>query len=200
MVNLEFVPDPLRIRFTLEDLTQWSNLPDRADIIWCVPAQPIELVKQFAEYIGPRVRRLVLLGSTSAYDTAHASTDYPPPWMDETASIDLTRPRVQGEELLRREYGAIVLRVAGIYGPGRNPLDWIRTGRVVPSPAPGARGALVAPLVSAGTAFGVVTVELPDGRESSPTTQAIVTLLATQLAHVFAPPPVLESDRHVQTA
>ena len=27
----------------------------------------------------------------------------------------------------------IVLRVAGIYGPGRNPLDWIRTGRVVPS-------------------------------------------------------------------
>ena len=133
MVNLEFVPDPLRIRFTLEDLTQWSNLPDRADIIWCVPAQPIELVKQFAEYIGPRVRRLVLLGSTSAYDAAHASTDYPPPWMDETASIDLTRPRVQGEELLRREYGAIVLRVAGIYGPGRNPLDWIRTGRVVPS-------------------------------------------------------------------
>jgi nucleoside-diphosphate-sugar epimerase len=129
-VNLEFVPDPLRIRFALEDRAQWSNLPDRAAIIWCFPAQPIELVRQFAEYIGPRVRRLVVLGSTSAYDVADTPTDYPPPWIDETAPIDLTKPRVQGEELLRRDYGAIVLRVAGIYGPGRNPLDWIRTGRV----------------------------------------------------------------------
>jgi nucleoside-diphosphate-sugar epimerase len=40
---------------------------------------------------------------------------------------------VQGEEYLRKELGAIVLRVAGIYGPGRNPLDWIRQGRVGPS-------------------------------------------------------------------
>jgi nucleoside-diphosphate-sugar epimerase len=37
---------------------------------------------------------------------------------------------VQGEEYLRQHHGAIVLRVAGIYGPGRNPLDWIRQGRV----------------------------------------------------------------------
>ena len=132
-VNLGFVPDSFRIRFLLEDPTQWSNLPDRADIIWCFPAQPIAQVRQFAEYIGPRVRRLVVLGSTSTYDVAHTPTEYPPPWMDETAPIDLTKPRVQGEELLRREYGAIVLRIAGIYGPGRNPLDWIRTGRVGPS-------------------------------------------------------------------
>jgi len=40
---------------------------------------------------------------------------------------------VQGEEYLRNKLGAIVLRVAGIYGPGRNPLDWIRQGRVSPS-------------------------------------------------------------------
>jgi nucleoside-diphosphate-sugar epimerase len=40
---------------------------------------------------------------------------------------------VQGEEYLRNKLGAIVLRVAGIYGPGRNPLDWIKSGRVGPS-------------------------------------------------------------------
>jgi len=40
---------------------------------------------------------------------------------------------VQGEEYLREQHGAIVLRVAGIYGPGRNPIDWVRTGRVTPS-------------------------------------------------------------------
>jgi nucleoside-diphosphate-sugar epimerase len=45
----------------------------------------------------------------------------------------LTKPRVQGEEYLRNELGAIVLRVAGIYGSGRNPLDWIKNGRVGPS-------------------------------------------------------------------
>ena len=26
-----------------------------------------------------------------------------------------------------------MLRVTGIYGPGRNPLDWIRQGRIGPS-------------------------------------------------------------------
>ena len=72
--------------------------------------------------------------------------------------------------------------------------------QVVAAPAPGARGALVAPLVSAGTAFGVVTVELPDGRESSPSTQAVVRLLATQLSHVFAPVPVADTPRHAQSA
>jgi nucleoside-diphosphate-sugar epimerase len=128
-----FVPEHLRIPFALEDPTQWSNLPDRADMVWCFPAQPIESVQRFAEYLRPRVRRLVVLGSTSAYDVARTSTNYPPPWLDETASIDLSRPRAQGEEFLRQECGAILLLVAGIYGPGRNPLDWIRTGRVGPS-------------------------------------------------------------------
>ncbi|HKO32032.1 MAG TPA: hypothetical protein VJU54_12900, partial [Nitrospiraceae bacterium] len=54
-------------------------------------------------------------------------------WTDESAPIDLSKPRVAGEEYLRKDCGAIVLRVAGIYGPGRNPLDWIRQGRVGPS-------------------------------------------------------------------
>jgi nucleoside-diphosphate-sugar epimerase len=97
--------------------------------MWCFPAVPIWLVQQFADAASLRTRRLVVLGSTSAYDVG-ASAEYPPPWVDETAPIDLTKPRVQGEELLRTAYGAIVLRVAGIYGPGRNPVEWIRTGRV----------------------------------------------------------------------
>lgn len=131
--NLEFVPDHLRIPFTLEDPTKWSNLPDRADLIWCFPAQPLQLVKPFAEYLRPRVQRVVVLGSTSAYGVSQEPSSYPPPWLDETAPIDMSRPRVQGEECLRQECNAIVLRIAGIYGPGRNPLDWIRTGRVGPS-------------------------------------------------------------------
>lgn len=133
LANLKFVPDRFRLQFDLNNPAEWSNLPDRADIIWCFPAYPIESVQRFAEYLRPRVRRLVVLGSTSAYDVARTSTDYPPPWMDETASIDLSRPRVQGEEFLRQNCDAILLRVAGIYGPGRNPLSWISSGKVGPS-------------------------------------------------------------------
>ncbi|QPD04241.1 MAG: hypothetical protein Nkreftii_002015 [Candidatus Nitrospira kreftii] len=118
-----------RIRFDLARSDTWSLLPVETDVLWCFPAVPLELVEQFAEFALLRARRLVVLGSTSSYDDG-ISADYPPPWIEETASIDSTKPRVQGEELLRTHYGAIILRVAGIYGPGRNPLDWIRTGRV----------------------------------------------------------------------
>ncbi|MDH4084735.1 MAG: hypothetical protein OEU99_14410 [Nitrospira sp.] len=118
-----------RIRFDLARSDTWSLLPVETDVLWCFPAVPLELVKQFAESASLRARRLVVLGSTSSYDDG-TSIEYPPPWVEETATIDLSKPRVQGEELLRTCYGAIVLRVAGIYGPGRNPIDWIQTGRV----------------------------------------------------------------------
>lgn len=130
--HLSYVPPAQRLRFDLSQPDTWAHLPPTTDLLWCFPATPFDLVRQFAASLTGLNRRLVVLGSTSAYDLGD-SQDYPPPWIDETAPIDLTKPRVQGEEYLRREHGAIVLRVAGIYGPGRNPLDWIRTGRVTPS-------------------------------------------------------------------
>jgi hypothetical protein len=131
--NLEGVPSEQRIRFDLEQPSTWHNIPGDADLIWCFPATPLEQVQAFARMLNRPARRMVVLGSTSAYEITDLSVEYPPPWIDESAPIDLTKPRVQGEEFLRKEYGAIVLRVAGIYGPGRNPLDWIRQGRVSPS-------------------------------------------------------------------
>ncbi|MEQ1627505.1 MAG: NAD-dependent epimerase/dehydratase family protein [Nitrospira sp.] len=127
--HLSYVPPVQRLRFDLSQPDTWGNIPRDADLLWCFPATPIELVRQFAATLTGSPRRLVVLGSTSAYDQGD-SQEYPPPWISENAPIDLSKPRVQGEEYLRREQRAIVLRVAGIYGPGRNPLDWIRTGRV----------------------------------------------------------------------
>src|SRR5215467_2947012 len=130
--HLTWVPPQQRLRFDLEQRDTWSNIPSDTDLLWCFPAAPVDSVREFAMRIKGLFRKLVVLGSTSAYDVA-ASSDYPPPWIDESTSIDLSKPRVQGEELLRKECGAIVLRVSGIYGPNRNPLDWVRTGRVSPS-------------------------------------------------------------------
>jgi len=130
--QLGHVAPDRRVRFDLTKQDTWKNIPAETDLLWCFPAAPLDLVRKFSATWDPPSRRIVVLGSTSAYN-AGKSSDYPPPWIDETAPIDLTKPRVQGEEYLRREQGAIVLRVAGIYGPGRNPLDWITSGRVSPT-------------------------------------------------------------------
>ena len=130
--HLQDVPSDQRIRFDLRDPATWANIPARTDLLWCFPAEPLDAVKRFAATMVPSVHRLVVLGSTSGYDLGH-ERDYPPPWIDESTPLDLTKPRVQGEEYLRLDCGAMVLRVAGIYGPGRNPLEWIKTGRVGPS-------------------------------------------------------------------
>lgn len=126
-------PDNAYRLFDLARPDTWENLPEEAESLWCFPAAPLELVQRFGERLLASHCRLVVLGSTSAYDLPNSAGDYPPPWFDETAPLDLTKPRVQGEEHLRKELGAIVLRVAGIYGPGRSPVDWIKTGRVSPS-------------------------------------------------------------------
>jgi nucleoside-diphosphate-sugar epimerase len=128
--NLAGTPSEQRLLFDLEQPSTWLNIPTGADLIWCFPATPLEQVQAFARTLDAPLRRIVILGSTSAYEASDDSTEYPPPWIDESAPIDLSKPRVQGEEYLRKHHGAIVLRVAGIYGPGRNPLDWIRQGRV----------------------------------------------------------------------
>jgi hypothetical protein len=131
--NLTGIPSKQRLQFDLEQPSTWLNIPAQADLIWCFPPTPLEQVQAFAHMHNAPARRMVVLGSTSAYEVSDHLTEYPPPWIDESAPIDLTKSRVQGEEHLRKEHGAIVLRVAGIYGPGRNPLDWIRQGRVSPS-------------------------------------------------------------------
>lgn len=130
LANLAGVPSEQRLRFDLEQPSTWLNIPVGADLIWCFPATPLEQVQAFACTLDAPPRRIVVIGSTSAYDGPSQSTEYPPPWIDESTPIDLTKPRVQGEEYLRQHHGAIVLRVAGIYGPGRNPLEWIKSGRV----------------------------------------------------------------------
>ena len=130
--HLNHIQPDRRIQFDLARQDTWKNIPTDGELLWCFPATPLDLVKQFAATLELCSSRLVVLGSTSAYAT-DSSIEYPPPWIEETAPIDLGQPRVQGEEFLRTHCAAVILRVAGIYGPGRNPIDWIKRGRVGPS-------------------------------------------------------------------
>lgn len=126
--NLLDIPPEQRLLFDLDHRETWNAIPTQADAVWTFPAVPPDTIGAFGEQIAPHLRRLIVLGATSAYDGSPQAMRGEP--VDETASVDRSIARVQGEELLRERYGAIVLRVAGIYGPGRNPLDWIRQGRV----------------------------------------------------------------------
>ena len=130
--NLAWVSPNQRLHFDLAKQDTWRNIPSGADLLWCFPATPVDSVREFAACIKGSFRRLVVLGSTSAYDVGEPS-HYPPPWIDESAQLNISKARVQGEEFLRKELSATVLRVSGIYGPKRNPLDWMRIGRVNPS-------------------------------------------------------------------
>ena len=80
---------------------------------------------------GGHPRRLVYLSTTGVYGDCGGD------WVDETRPpapvADRSRRRWEAEETLRawsRESGAdlVILRVAGIYGPGRLPLERIRQG------------------------------------------------------------------------
>ncbi|MCS6294364.1 MAG: hypothetical protein H8J66_14935, partial [Nitrospira sp.] len=86
--HLSYVPPVQRLRFDLSQPGTWENIPRDADLLWCFPATPIDLVRQFTASLSGLDRRLVVLGSTSAYDLGD-SQEYPPPWIDETAPIDL---------------------------------------------------------------------------------------------------------------
>jgi hypothetical protein len=132
-LHLAYVEPNARLRFDLSDAATWSDLPPNTDLIWTFPAAPLDQVQAFATRSAIFSRRLVVLGSTSAYARDNAQAGGTAPWIDETTPIDTALPRVQGEEYLRQHHGAMVLRVAGIYGPHRNPVDWIRQGLVGPT-------------------------------------------------------------------
>ena len=66
--NLAGIPSEQRLRFDLEQPSTWRNIPAGADLIWCFPATPLEQVQAFARTLDAPARRIVVLGSTSAYD------------------------------------------------------------------------------------------------------------------------------------
>ncbi len=133
--HLASIPASKRLRFDLARPQTWADIPEQARLVWCFPAVPEPLVQDFAERVAPRINRLVVLGSTSAYEPPAAhKAGAAAPLIDEASPLNLALPRVRGEEWLRTHCQAIVLRSAGIYGPGRHVLDWIRQGRVTASP------------------------------------------------------------------
>lgn len=122
--HLSFAQPDHRILFHLQEPGTWTQIPPQSDIIWCFPALPRDVAGTFAQHVIDRDSRLVLLGSTSAYGTGRVDL------IDERAPVNRSLPRVSSEEHLRTTLGATVLRLSGLYGPGRHVFDWLRRGRI----------------------------------------------------------------------
>ncbi len=118
---------PRAHRFDLDDPATWDNPPCAGrHVVWTFPAAPLARAQAFFGQCLRDSAALIVLGSTSAYRIADSDAV---PTVDEASPLDLDQPRVAGEEWLR-EQGATVLQLAGIFGPGREPLDWLRRGRI----------------------------------------------------------------------
>lgn len=112
------------IVFDLKRPKTWVAVPKSWGYVVTFPVEPMELISQFFGSVVPVASRLVAISTTSVFVVDEE--DAP---VDEDSRINMSSPRVQGEEYLLQR-GCVVLHSAGMYGPRRNPLDWVRKGLI----------------------------------------------------------------------
>ena len=118
-------PESRLLHFDLADSSTWSGLPvEGRRVVWTFPAAPPDAVGEFHRSVLARAASLIVLGSTSAY-LVHQTDER----VDENHPLDMSRPRVEGEEWLRGQ-GALILQLAGIFGPEREPARWLAKGKI----------------------------------------------------------------------
>ena len=116
---MSFVHSSSQIRYDLAQPDTWANLPSPASIVWCFPAIPQDLASAFGQVMTNKGCRFLLLGSTSAYPSkADVLTD-------EGDELSMAVPRAQSEEHVRKTYGAIILRLAGLHHTDQDAMCWI---------------------------------------------------------------------------
>lgn len=121
----------LKIHFDLNQKETWKNLipylSNSESVLWTFPAakheSDIDLSLEFFQTYLKNHFTLVL-GSTSRYNPL-----FPDAWVNEDTSLYLNQPRVLAEEKLK-EAGACLLALAGITGPGRDPILWLKQRKI----------------------------------------------------------------------
>lgn len=110
--------------FDLNDARTWNHLPSVDYCYWTFPTTALSLVKNFYEKKHKDLGQLIVVGSTGSFKVSS-----PEQIVSEASDLNLHLDRVQGESYLRSQ-GAILVMASGIYGPGRDPLQWVKDGRV----------------------------------------------------------------------
>lgn len=113
-----------QVYFQLEDPESWPNIPPSKQILWTFACTNSTLERQFFSFLKQRCEQVFIYSTTSVYQhTFNGQT------MDEMSPIDDTKPRAIAEENYRQQ-GACLLTLCGIVGPDRNPINWLKKGRI----------------------------------------------------------------------
>lgn len=114
--------------FALQRSETWKVVDSADFAVWTFPAavsfDDIQSALELCRLMRQRDIPLLILASTSCYQSS-----LPDQWVDEGFPLDLLQPRVCAEEQMRQQ-GCCVLALAGIYGPQRDPVQWLRRGLV----------------------------------------------------------------------
>jgi len=135
---------PASFRRVAADLTQPATLralpADVDQVVYAAAADTrseaayraayVDGLQHLLDALGGAPARLVYVSSTAVYGQHDGE------WVDEDSPTEPAgfsgRILLAGERLAREAAGAVVVRLGGIYGPGRNRLiDEVRTGRAV---------------------------------------------------------------------
>ncbi len=103
------------------------SVPPHGIVLWTFPAASTEEEEALAVELYDRFFQkiqVVIYGSTSSYKVLK-----PDDWITEENELDLSQFRTRTEERLRQK-GACILQLAGIFGPGRNPIRWYQQGLI----------------------------------------------------------------------
>ncbi|MCB0376948.1 MAG: hypothetical protein KDD33_00520 [Bdellovibrionales bacterium] len=113
--------------FDLLDESTWDHLPPVAGTIITFPLEPFAKAKSFFDKKKNDLGRIVIMGSTSCLQIDEEGQR-----VNEDCPITPSLDRVEAE-LYFKSQGAMLVLASGIYGPGRNPIDWVKKGWVGPS-------------------------------------------------------------------
>ncbi|MCI5072914.1 hypothetical protein MRY82_08250 [bacterium] len=120
---------PECVYFELEKQASWENITDEYDAcVWTFPVYDLKLFQQFFNQKKSLFKKFILLGTTSSYNI-----DYDQQMIHEQSDLDVEHKRYAVEKYLLQHEG-IILRCAGIYGPEKNPLNWVKQGKIKSPP------------------------------------------------------------------
>jgi nucleoside-diphosphate-sugar epimerase len=112
------------VYFDLNDAGSWKNLPKAKTIIWTFACKnqvnEIELFK----YLREISQQIIIYSTSSVYNH-----EYNDQVITESSSLNFDNPRLIVEEKLR-ELGANIFTLCGIFGPNRDPKNWLLKGLI----------------------------------------------------------------------
>lgn len=121
--------DPNAISLDLSDPSTWQFQDSFDYTYWLAPSPSPDLVRSFLQKKHPQLGKIICCSSTGFFlnpSELHGE-------INESSPLDSSNPRVQAENILLKEADAMIVHAAGIYGPNRNPQNWLASGRIQPS-------------------------------------------------------------------